>query len=109
MRTFPDRALLIVSRIQHEACTLLPAAVARQHLTPAEWACVPAPCPGLGAALHAVLARSEAEAVALVARLPEDQRLRLHTAVGCLRRVEHAHALELPPAILHQLLLASVE
>ncbi len=42
---------------------------ARQALTAAEWAHVPMPCAGIGAALPAVLQRSEAEASLLVCHL----------------------------------------
>ena len=83
--------------------------LALQPLTPAEWARVPAPCTGLGAALPAVLARSEAEAALLVAHLPAADRQRLRTAALCLRRTERVHGVDLPPALLRALLLAAVE
>lgn len=79
--------------------------LARQRLTPAQWERVPSPSPGLGAVLPAVLARSEAEAAALVARLPADERERLRTAALCLRRAERVHGAELPPEIARSLLL----
>lgn len=82
--------------------------VARQPLTPAEWARVPRPCTGLGAALPEVLARSEAEAAALVAHLPLRRRQRLRTTALCLHRIECMHGLELPPALQRPLLLAAV-
>ena len=53
--------------------------VARLPLTPTRRSRVPLPCPGLGAALPAVLARSEAEAALLVARLPASDHDRLRT------------------------------
>ena len=87
-----------------ELATLYAPLVARQPLSPAEWARVPTQCPGLGAALLAVLARSEAEAALLVARLPTADAERLRTAALCLRRAERAHGLALPPPVLHQLL-----
>ena len=68
---------------------------------------MPQPCPGLGAALPAVLARSDAEAALLVAHLPAADCERLRTALLCLHRAERAHGLELPPAILHSLLAAA--
>ena len=83
--------------------------VARQPLTPADWALVPAPCPGLSAALPAVLARSDAEAALLVARLPADERERLQAAALCLHRAERAHGLSLPLVLLRPLLLAALE
>ena len=82
---------------------------ARQALSPAEWARVPRPCPGLSAALPAVLRRSDAEAALLVAHLPDGERRRLRTAALCLRRTERLHSAELPPALLRPLLLAAVQ
>lgn len=83
--------------------------VAREPLTPEQWAYVPAPCPGLEAALPAVLARSDAEAALLVARLPAAERERLRVAALCLRRTERVHGLPLPPAVVRPLLLAALE
>ena len=83
--------------------------MSHQPLVPADWALVPAPCPGLGAALPAVLVRSETEAAALVARLPADDANRLCTTALCLRRVERVHGLDLPPAIVRSLVLAALE
>ena len=70
---------------------------------------MPAPCPGLGASLPAVLERSEAEAALLVDHLTDNNRQRLCTAALCLRRTERVHGLELPPAPLRPLLLAAAE
>lgn len=50
-----------------------------------DWQLVPTPCPGLGRALPAVLARSEAEAAHLVARLLADHRARLRAAALALQ------------------------
>lgn len=58
-------------------------AVAAQQ---AAMAVVPCPCPGLGRALPAVLARSEAEAAQLVARLPPGDGQRLRTSALSLHR-----------------------
>lgn len=60
--------------------------VARLPLAQEQWQQVPAACPGLGCALPAVLARSEAEAGCLVARLPAPERERLHSFALCLGR-----------------------
>jgi len=60
--------------------------VARQPLTAGEWALVPIACPGLGAALPAVLQRSVEEAALLVWRLRTEYRQRLRTAALCLAR-----------------------
>ena len=87
-------------------CVLL---AARQPLTPADWQQLPAPCPGLGAALPAVLARSEAEAAQLVARLPPADKQRLRTAALCIGRVERSGGLHLPGDVLRPLLLAALE
>ncbi|KAI7839941.1 hypothetical protein COHA_006335 [Chlorella ohadii] len=57
-------------------------------LTAAQWQHVPAPCPGLGRALPAVLARSEAEAALLVARLPAVDSQRLRTFALALHRAQ---------------------
>jgi len=63
---------------------LYPVIAARQPLTAAEWERVPDACPGLGAALPAVLARSAQEAALLVRRLPPADRQRLCTTAMCL-------------------------
>lgn len=108
--------------------------IARQPLTPAEGARVPTLCPGLGTALPAVLAcseaeaalilrnlrhlpahecqrlcaaalaRSEAEAAQLVAHLPAVDRQRLRTAALCLKRVQRRWRVSLPQQVLRQLL-----
>lgn len=82
--------------------------VARQSLSPSEWQQVPAPCPGLGAALPAVLRRSAEEAAQLVRCLPPADRERLRTAALCLRRVQRLYRLALPADIVNPLLLAAV-
>ena len=82
---------------------------ARQPLTPAQWAQVPWPCPGLGTALPAVLARSEDEARQLVAHLPHADKLRLRTAALCIARVERRWRLQLPADLLRPLLAAALQ
>lgn len=73
---------------------------ARWPLLPELWhELVPCPCPGLAAALPAVLARSVDEAACLVRHLPEAERQRLHTAALCLGRAQRVHEVPLPPAI----------
>ncbi|KAL4421261.1 hypothetical protein ABPG75_010552 [Micractinium tetrahymenae] len=59
---------------------LIAHAAAQVRLSPDDWQLVPAPTPGLGAALPAVLQRSLAEAALLVARLPQAERQRLRCA-----------------------------
>jgi ankyrin repeat protein len=58
-------------------------AAARQ-LSVTQWEQVPASCPGLGAALPAVVARSTEEAACLVHRLPAEERDLLHTTLKSL-------------------------
>ena len=70
--------------------------VARQPLTSAEWARVPSPCPSLGAALPAVLARSEAEAALLVRHLPRADRERLRVAALSVRLTQNCSGVHLP-------------
>lgn len=82
--------------------------VARQPLTPAEWKRVPSPCDGLGAALPAVLARSEAEAALLVSHLPAKACERLRTAALCIKRAERRWRVSLPAELLRPLLAAAV-
>ena len=82
--------------------------VARQPLAPAEWARVPTPCPGLGAALPAMLARSEGEAAVLLAHLLAANRKRLRTAALFPKRVERRRCLSLTE-LLRPLLLAAAE
>ena len=84
--------------------------MARQPFTPAEWARVPTPCPGLGAALHAVLACSKAEAVALVRCLPAAERERLRIAALCIKRAERRRRrVSLPCELLRPPLAAAVQ
>ncbi|PRW33130.1 ankyrin repeat PH and SEC7 domain containing [Chlorella sorokiniana] len=58
------------------------------------------------AALPAVLQRSEAEAALLVARLPEPERRRLHTAALCLHRAEIRSQVWLPQPLVWRILAA---
>eukprot|EP00887_Chlorella_sp_A99_P002399 scaffold10.g2399.t1 len=76
-------------------------------LSPADWAAIPAPCPGLARALPAVLARSTAEAAELVAHLPADHRSRLHTLALSLARMQRRLGLELPAHIVRRILLVA--
>ena len=77
-------------------------------LSPAEWQQVPTPCPGLGRALPAVLARSEAEAALLVAHLPPADTERLRVAALSLHRAQRALQLDVPPALLGRMLSLSL-
>ena len=75
-----------------------------QLLLPSQWQRVPAPCPGLGAALPAVLARSEAEAGCLVGRLPVKERAWLRTAALCLGRAQRMEGVELERVLMGRML-----
>lgn len=82
--------------------------VARQPLTCAEWSMVPTPCPGLGAALPAVLERSADEAALLVRHLPPADSERLRTVALCLVRTQRRCRVALPAEIVSRLLMAAV-
>lgn len=73
-------------------------------LSSAQWELVPTPCPGLGRALPAVLARSDAEAAQLVARLPDSDRSRLRTFALCLHCCQRCAGVQLPPVLVHRIL-----
>lgn len=89
---------------------LYPALAARQRLTAAEWARLPEPCPGIGAALPAVLQRSPAEAALLCRHLPRSVRQRLRCAAQCLARAHAQAGVQLPaPIVGHVLALSAAE
>lgn len=90
----PTAVLRALSR--HVAHALYGDVPARWALSEEEWRLVPGPCPGLAPALPAVVARSEAEARLLVARLPQTTRRRLQTAALCLAREQRCSGVELP-------------
>lgn len=87
---------------------LFAALAARQPLTPAEWARVPTPCAGIGAALPAVLERSEMEAALLVRHLSTAEQQRLRTFALCLERSHFQELPLLPAPIVSRLLALSV-
>lgn len=87
---------------------LYPDTVARYPLTPADWSLVPSPCPGLAAALPAVLGRSADEAALLVANLPEPERCRLRAAALCLHRAQEVRGMALPQPLVWRILAASL-
>lgn len=84
------------------------ALVARLPLEPAQWQRVPPNCPGLGAALPAVLDRSAEEAALLVHHPPPAHRERLRTAARCLARVQRPSGVALPADVVRPLLMAAV-
>lgn len=70
----------------------------------AQWQQVPAPCPGLGGALPAVLARSEVEAALLVPRLPPADDARLRTFALALHRAQRRMHIFLPAELARHVL-----
>ena len=101
--------LAALTRAPHERTQPLYADLAgRLPLTAEQWAQVPAPCAGLLRALPAVLARSEAEAAALVAHLPADEQQRLQqrltAAAGALARPTGRSGAQLPPDVRRRVL-----
>jgi len=85
----PEQLLELLADWEGEAARpLYPILAARQSLTPQQWGQVPSSCPGLGAALPAVLERSAQEAAHLVRHLPPADRQRLSTAALCLARAQ---------------------
>eukprot|EP00887_Chlorella_sp_A99_P001694 scaffold8.g1694.t1 len=94
-------------RTRETVSTLLADLVARRALSPADWAVLPTPCPGLARTLPDVLARSPAEAVQLVAHLPDTACGRLRTLALSLARVQRRLGWELPEAVLRCILVAA--
>jgi hypothetical protein len=84
--------------------TLLPLLVYHWPLTASQWQAIPSPCPGLACVLPTVLARSEAEAAALVAHLPAVSKACLRTAALGLHRIQHLLQLQLPREVLGHIL-----
>ena len=77
-------------------------------LTVLGWQQVPSPCPFIGAALPAVLERSEAKAALLVQHMTDDDRRHLRTLALCLGAAGRRGLLpQLPTPILHRLLAES--
>lgn len=82
-------------------------AVRRWRLLPEQWAQVPVPCPGLAAALPAVLARQDTEGAAQVMRrLREGHREQLQAAAHCLARAQRQLELALPMGVMWNVLAA---
>lgn len=89
--------------------SLMPVVAARMALSPAEWRMIPAGCPNLSAALPAVIARSLAEAGLLMARLSHQQHARVRCAALTLARAQRVAGVELPPALVTQVLGSVLE
>ena len=97
--TPPDAALSALWAAGEVGLPLFADLAACTALSPEQWRRVPAPCPALGAALPAVLARSAAEAVLLVGRLPAGVRRRLRTGALCLGRAQRECSTQLPAGL----------
>ena len=102
--TLPERALAALEQAGEIVLHLFVDLAACVELSPAQWQRVPAPCPDLGAALPAVLARSEAEAALPVGCLPAKMRRRLRAGALCLGRAQRVRHMELPAALVGQVL-----
>ena len=100
----PQLALPILMQRGQLALPLYADLAACWPLGEAQWQQVPAPCPGLGRALPAVLQRSEAEAALLVAHLPTADRQRLRAFALALHRRQQQLRVYLSTAILHRIL-----
>lgn len=81
------------------------AEVARRcPLSDEQWAGLPDECPGLGAALPAVLARLVHEAGLLVGHLPLEDTERLQTLALCLARAQQRRGVPLPVELVWEVL-----
>ena len=97
-------ALAALLRAGKVAWPLFADLAASRALSLAQWKRIPAPCPGLGAALPAVLSRSEAEGRQLVRRLPDAERCRLRAAALALGWAQRALGIELPAVLVRRVL-----
>ena len=102
--TPPECALSALEEAGEAGLLLYGALAACTALSPGQWERVPVSCPSLGAALPTVLARSSAEGALLVGRLPAEARQRLRTGALCLVRAQREHGIELPAALVGQVL-----
>ena len=102
--TPPEAAVLALEQAGEAELSLFADLAACTALSTEQWQRVPAPCPALGAALPTVLARSATEAALLVCHLPAEARQRLRTAALCLGRAQREHDLEVPAALVGQVL-----
>ena len=104
----PARLLKSLQRTETASRPLYADIASRYPLSPADWKLVPSPCPGLTAALPAVLARSAAEAMLLVQHLPEVERHRVRSAALCLHRAQAVAGLSLPQPLTWRILAAAM-
>ena len=93
-----DELLTVLGRGGVAAQPLYAEVARRQPLTRQQWARLPSPCAGLGAALPAVQARSSEEAAELARRLPPADRRRLFAIACCLARMTRRLRLPTLPA-----------
>lgn len=86
------------------ACQLYADVVATHACHLGDWQLVPLACPGLPAALPAVLQRSEWEAAQLTRRLPAAEAERLRVAALALNRAQERAGLPLPQPLVWRIL-----
>ena len=101
-----DTVLAALNMAGERSLPLYTALVARYPLTSEQWARVPPTCPGLGAALPAVVQRSEAEAALLVRRMTDTERQHLRALALCLGVAQRRGSLPSLPTPIVQRLLA---
>lgn len=104
----PSVLLAVASAGVHAQPFFADCAIVRPALTAAEWAMLPSPCPGLGRALPAVLARSQLEACFLVERLPAADRAQLRSAALCLTHARASNGAALPGPVAERILALSL-
>ena len=102
------KTLRLIAAAGSEAHPLYALLAARVPLSPQQWRSLPAGCPGLEAALPAVLARSAAEVRCLAARLPAATRATLRAGALALARVQRVAGVELPPPLATRMLLEAM-
>ena len=102
--TPPEDALSALGNAGQVALPLYADLAACAALSPGQWQRMPSRCSALAAALPAVLARSAAEAALLVRRLPAEVRQRLCVAALCLGRAQKELQIDLPAALVGQVL-----
>lgn len=102
-----DRTLAALGSVGVMALPLYAGLTASRPLLPEQWREVPVACPDLGAALPAVLARSEAEARCLVGRLAEEECSRLRFGALCLSGAQRRLGVAMPREIVWQVLALS--
>ena len=100
----PSIALPVLQQRGELALPLFANLVEQWPLSRQQWQLVPCNCPGLGRALPAVQARSEAEAAQLVARLPPGDGQRLRTSALSLHRQQQRLEVYLPTPLVHRIL-----